>query len=61
MSKYEINVDVSDVRGWQIFHVEANSEEEAIEKFENGEGEFVEQELEIMAIDDPRATLIEDE
>lgn len=47
MAKYLITVNATSVEGWQRYYVEAESRDEARLKFEKGEGEFVDQELEV--------------
>lgn len=46
--KYVIPLEVKSCNGNQEFIVEADSIEEAIEKFKNGEGEFLSEEIEVM-------------
>jgi len=51
MHKYMIPVCVTKAEGQQTFSVEADSPEEAIEAFKNGEGELVEEEIEVTDLD----------
>jgi len=46
MSKYFINIDIIGATGAQTFECDADSKEEAFEKFKKGEGEFVCEEVE---------------
>ena len=48
---YHITIPVDSVNGFQIWQVEANSEEEAIQMFQNGEGEFLDEEVEVESLD----------
>ena len=48
--KYSITVDVERVDGWQMYEVEADSQQEAIEKHKAGESEFVTENLEVVAL-----------
>lgn len=50
MKKFQIVRSVQDASGHQIFEVEANSKEEAAEKFRNGEGDFVSEEVEVTSL-----------
>lgn len=47
MSKYFINIDVTGATGTQTFECDAESKEEAFEKFKRGEGDFVCEEVDI--------------
>jgi hypothetical protein len=53
--KYRITVPVKCVSGYQIFDVEAKDEDEAMELFNGGEGEFVDEELEVTDLDKANA------
>jgi len=47
---YHVIIPVEEVRGDQTIAIEADSEAEAIAKVESGEGEFVEDNLEVMGL-----------
>ncbi len=51
--KWLITVRVEKAEGWQQFTVEAANEKEAARKFKSGEGEFVDQEVEVTKIGEP--------
>ena len=51
MKKYIIPVTILSASGCQIYGCEAESKEEALEKFKNGECDFVEEEVEITNLD----------
>ncbi len=53
MNRYTILVSVEHASGWQTWTVDADNEEEAIAKFNSGEGEPSEQEVEVTAIGQP--------
>ncbi len=51
MKTFMITAEVRRVMGYQVFQVEAKNEKEAREKFESGECDFVEEELEVVSLD----------
>lgn len=51
MRKYTFNVPVTCVEGFQLFEVNAESEEEAKELILEGGGEIVDSELEVLSLD----------
>ncbi len=53
LARYEIQCDVLRARGWQIFSVLAEDEEDALERFANGESAFVDEEIEVTDIGNP--------
>jgi len=46
--KYIVTAEIITAEGWQSLVVEADSEDEAIELAEHGEGEFYNEEIEIL-------------
>ena len=50
MSKYLVICTITKASGNQFFEVEANSEDDAIAKWKNGECEFIEEEVEVTDI-----------
>ncbi|MBT4091416.1 MAG: DUF1381 domain-containing protein [Deltaproteobacteria bacterium] len=48
--KYNVEREVTAARGWQTFQVEADSLEEAKEKFLNGEAVIVAEEIEVLSL-----------
>lgn len=50
MAKFRIDRDVVSAEGTQTFEVEAENLEEAIKKFDAGESEIVEHEVEVVAL-----------
>lgn len=61
MKRYTIQCSAKSVVGWQTFEVVANNEAEAIEKFNRGECECVQQELEVQRLGEPEIIAIDDE
>lgn len=57
--KYRITKDVENVSGWQSWIVEAGSKKEALKKFDNGEGDFETEELEVYSFSDAKPTVEE--
>ncbi len=53
LKEYNISCDVLAAKGYQIFSVMAESEEDALERFHKGEYAFVDEEIEIMDIGRP--------
>jgi len=49
--KYHVIVPVLAVSGYQIFSVEAATEEEAVQKWKDEGGEFVSEEVEVTDLD----------
>jgi len=47
MTRYHVSVPVDTCDGFQVFEVEAESEDEAIRKLEREGGKFVEEEVEV--------------
>ena len=47
LKRYLIQCEVIEASGSQIFYVDAGTEEEAIERFANGEGNFYADEVEV--------------
>jgi len=60
IKRYYIQASVEHVTGWQIFTIEAKSEQDALEKFKKGEGEFDSEELEVQKYGNVEVTDIED-
>jgi hypothetical protein len=52
MTTYYITSEVKSVAGWQQWRVEAESEEEALRLFRQGDVEFVDEEIEVQDIED---------
>lgn len=52
MKRYVAIRHIASASGTQLFEVEANSKEEAFRKFENGEGNFVEEEIEVESLEE---------
>ena len=50
MKYYNISVEVKSAEGTQIFGTYANSKKEALEKFKNGEDDFVEEDVEVTSL-----------
>ncbi len=50
--KYRIEREVTGFNGWQTFECEANSKEGALEKFNNGDDKFIDEELEVTNLAD---------
>lgn len=53
MKRFLINTDVVDAQGVQTWYVDAESEDEALEKFNAGAGEIYENEVEVTKLGDP--------
>ena len=49
--KFYLTYMIESCYGSQVFSVDAESEEEAIEKHKNGESEFVEEEIEVQSLE----------
>lgn len=58
--KYRISVDVGNVSGCQIFEVEAPDAQEAKFKVARGEGEIIEDQLQVQSLEWHTATVIEE-
>lgn len=52
MKKYWINADIRSVNGTQLWQVEADSPEEALEAFNNGSGDVVHEEIEVQSLEE---------
>lgn len=52
MPKYQLTRSVQSAQGYQVFEVEADSEEEAFAKFQQGEGDVVHEEIEVTDLGD---------
>lgn len=52
MPIYQIDRDITDASGTQTYKVSADNMKEARKKFENGEGEFVDEDVNIDSISD---------
>ena len=50
--RYFFSTEVTSVQGWQEFYIDADSEEEARELLDQGEGEFSAEELEVYGLGD---------
>ncbi len=63
MATYRLTVSIETCGGWQSFLVKAGSKKEAIEKFNNGESEFEQEEVDIQSLGevDPSAVELVDE
>ena len=57
MAKFIITCDVIRAAGWQQWSVEASDEAEAIEKFDNGDGDFVAEDVEVTDVGTPSVEL----
>lgn len=53
MKKYHIMVQVDKAHGHQCWEVEARSREEALQKYNEGNGEIIHEELEVTALCEP--------
>lgn len=51
--KYIVQTQVKSAEGWQHWHVEANSPEEAIANYKAGKGEFAEEDVEVVSLEEP--------
>jgi len=60
MPNFRVRCDVDNVNGYQSWIVEASSKEEAILKYEKGEGEFEAEELEVTSLDPPDISAVEE-
>lgn len=52
MPKYHIDVDIKNANGTQCWEVEAESPEEALRKYNDGDGEVVHEEIEVTELED---------
>ena len=52
MPKFHITASVRNVQGHQLWELEADNKRDALEKFEDGEGNVIHEELEVCALDD---------
>lgn len=52
MPKYQILVDVRSVSGTQLWEVEADSPEDALAKYNDGDGDVVHEEIEVTSLED---------
>ncbi len=50
--KYRIDREATGFNGWQTSECEADSKEEAMEKFKNGDDTFIDEELEVTNLGD---------
>ena len=53
LKRFTVKIDVESANGWQLFDVMAANEDDAIERFKSGEGDFLEEYIEVTAIGDP--------
>jgi len=53
MAKYHINTKIKSAKGFQTWEIEADSSDNALELFKNGEGNVVEEEIEITSLEIP--------
>lgn len=53
MKKYQIVVPVEQAHGHQIWEVEAESREDALKKYKEGQGEIVADEVEVTSLCEP--------
>lgn len=60
MKKYQIQTVVEAASGTQLWSVVAESEAEALAKFKQGLGEFVEEEVEVTQLGEPHVIGVED-
>lgn len=58
--KFEIVCDVEKAKGWQCWTVHAFDKNDALRRFNSGDGEFEEEEIEVISLGDPEVTEIED-
>jgi hypothetical protein len=56
--KYNLDVEIKSAQGTQEFRIEANSKEEAIEKFKKGECELIDSDVEVTALEEPDISAI---
>ncbi len=57
LKEYLVTVSVKAARGTQMYTVNATSAEDAVSRFHNGEGEFVDQEIEVTDLGEAEAEL----
>lgn len=53
MPEYTIQTKVLAVSGYQFWTVEADSEEEALQKFNDGDGDHEREEIEVIEVGEP--------
>jgi len=53
MAKYHINTSIKSASGFQTWEIEADSPEQAFELFNSGEGNVVQEEVEITELEKP--------
>jgi hypothetical protein len=60
MNIYHLMASIKQASGHQIWEIEAESPEEALKKYKQGEGNVVHEEIEVGSLDDVRLEDIED-
>ena len=53
MKRYIVTVQVATAEGYQVYVVDADSPEAAIEAYHAGEGELTDEEINITSLEDP--------
>lgn len=57
MSIYYITSEIKSVSGWQQWRVEAESKEEALELFQQGNAYFIDEDIEVLDIEDKKVDI----